>query len=99
MSHQLKMTVIKGGFYLYKTDCLKPLPIPDFNKNENKCSSIIELVKEILISYKNSKNVKTDNDKKIHQKKIDLLEKQNDQMVYDLFGLTEEDIKIIENNV
>ena len=40
--------------------------------------------------------VKSENDKKLYQQKIDLIDKQIDSLVYELYNLTDEEIKIIE---
>ena len=37
-----------------------------------------------------------DSDKKLLQQKCDLLDKQIDKLVYELYELTEEEIKIVE---
>ena len=40
--------------------------------------------------------MKTDSDKKILQQKIDAIDKQIDRLVYELYGLTEDEIRIVE---
>ncbi len=42
---------------------------------------------------------KTDHDKNTYQKKIKIINKQIDDLVYELYGLTEEEIKIIEDSI
>ncbi len=56
-------------------------------------------VAELINLYKEYTKSITHNDKKKYQQKIELIDNQIDQMVYNLYGLTEEDIKIIESNV
>ena len=43
-------------------------------------------------------NAKTENEKKMFKKQIDILDNHIDQLVYELYGLTEEEIKIIEDS-
>ena len=40
----------------------------------------------------------SENDKKLYQQKIDLIDKQIDNLVYELYNLTNDEIKIIENS-
>ena len=40
--------------------------------------------------------VKTDHEKNLIQRQIDYTDKEIDKLVYDLYGLTEEEIKIVE---
>ncbi|MEA3356274.1 MAG: hypothetical protein U9Q23_02875 [Candidatus Bipolaricaulota bacterium] len=40
---------------------------------------------------------KTDHEKSLIQRQIDTTDKQIDQLVYELYGLTEEESKIVEN--
>ena len=40
--------------------------------------------------------VTNDSDKKLLQQKCDLLDKQIDKLVYELYGLTDDEIKIVE---
>ena len=41
---------------------------------------------------------KTDKDKTYYENKCASLDRQIDRLVYDLYGLTEEEIKIVEGN-
>jgi type I restriction-modification system DNA methylase subunit len=75
---------IRGGFMRFKSIYVEEIPIPTCNDPQ----PIEKLVKDIL--SKKAKDPKTDVSKFEHQ--IDLL-------VYRLYGLTEKEIAIIENNV
>jgi predicted nucleic acid-binding Zn-ribbon protein len=41
---------------------------------------------------------KTDHEKTALQRQIDATDRQIDQLVYELYGLTEEEIKIVQDN-
>jgi adenine-specific DNA-methyltransferase len=73
----------RGGYLEYKVQYIEKIPIKNISEKEQK--PFIELVEKILAGRKN------DND-------TTELENQIDQLVYQLYGLTEEEIKIIENN-
>ncbi|EAL2830497.1 class I SAM-dependent DNA methyltransferase [Campylobacter lari] len=76
----------KNGFR-YKKAFLERLPIPKINsKNEKLANELISLVDEILNLKEQDKNANT----KAQEDKIN-------SIVYKLYNLTEEEIKIIEN--
>jgi Rad3-related DNA helicase len=70
------------------------LPSDDFNKNIH--DKVIQLVDNILISNVDYKTEMKDADRKILQQKIDAIDKQIDRLVYELYGLSEDEIKIVE---
>ncbi|EHF4533065.1 class I SAM-dependent DNA methyltransferase, partial [Campylobacter coli] len=66
---------------------IERLPIPKINsKNEKLANELINLVDEILKAKEQDKNVNTQE-----------LENKINSLVYKLYNLTEEEIKIIEN--
>jgi hypothetical protein len=50
-------------------------------------------------SYLTFINSKTESDRNYLERKCETLDKQIDQLVYQLCGLTEEEIKIVEGNL
>ncbi|EAH6017500.1 Eco57I restriction-modification methylase domain-containing protein [Campylobacter jejuni] len=76
---------IKG--YQYNKHALENLPLPKINsKNEKLANELISLVDEILKAKEQDKNANTQE-----------LENKINSLVYKLYNLTEEEIKIIEN--
>lgn len=74
---------------------LEKLQIPkDINKKQH--DKIIELVEQMLEIQKQLHSAKTESDKQFYQKKANIIDKQIDTLVYELYGLTAEEIKIIE---
>jgi restriction endonuclease S subunit len=53
-------------------------------------------VKNILNSYKQLPSANTDHEKNLIQRQIESTDHRIDELVYDLYGLTEEEIKIVE---
>ncbi len=84
----LKTNLIQTGSYAYGAkDKIERLPIPKINsKNEKLANELINLVDEILKAKEQDKNVNTQE-----------LENKINSLVYKLYNLTEEEIKIIEN--
>jgi hypothetical protein len=57
---------------------------------------MVELVETMLKLHKDLQVAKTDHEKSLIQRQIDATDKQIDQLVYELYGLTDEEIKIVE---
>jgi len=66
------------------------------SNNSNLYNSIIDSVNNIIVSKLELANVKTDKDKTYYENKCNTLDRQIDRLVYELYGLTEEEIKIVE---
>lgn len=84
----LKTNLIQTGSYAYGAkDKIERLPIPKINsKNEKLANKLISLVDEILKAKEQNKNANTQE-----------LENKINSLVYKLYNLTEDEIKIIEN--
>jgi adenine-specific DNA-methyltransferase len=91
---------ISGGYLRFRKQFVENLPIPklDLSNKTQKAQNdkIVSLVETMLESQKQLQSASTDSDKKLLQQKCDLLDKQIDKLVYELYGLTEEEIKIVE---
>lgn len=86
-----KTTVPKaGGFFIYKVMFLKNIPIKINSYTEQK--PFIALINKILSITKGDDYLQNT----AKQSQVKEYEKQIDQMVYELYGLTEEEIKIVE---
>jgi hypothetical protein len=57
---------------------------------------MVSLVNQMLSFNKRLREAKTDHEKTSLQRQIDTVDQQIDQLVYELYGLTEEEIKIVE---
>jgi adenine-specific DNA-methyltransferase len=74
---------------------VEQLPLPPITKeNQSLADQIVQKVQEIL-TLTQSPDFETSQEK---QQKVKELEREIDQLVYKLYGLTEEEIKIIESN-
>ena len=79
------------GSLKYPISFLKQLPIKSAASEEKE--QISDIVYKILTITKGNDYLENPTKKA----KVREYEKQIDQMVYDLYGLTEEEIKIVEN--
>lgn len=79
---------------------LRKLPIRKVLSEEtNTHDKIVLLVDQILESKKQLLNYKTESEKEYLEKKVVALDRQIDSLVYELYKLTDEEIKIIEENI
>jgi len=96
-----RITVPKAsGFYIYKVMFLKRMPIRTIDllssKEKKSHDKMVEMVDQMLEVQKKYHNAKTENEKAMFKKQIDILDNQIDQLVYKLYNLTEEEIRIVE---
>lgn len=81
-------SVLRGGFYAYRPDYIKPFSLPEISgSNASVAKDINDKAIEVL-EYKNN-HPKAD---------TRVIEKEIDQLVYKLYDLTAEEITIVENN-
>lgn len=71
---------MRGGWYSFESRYIKDFPIP-----EKADSMINEKAREVYLKRKQEPDYDTST-----------LEKEIDRLVYELYGLTEEDIQIVE---
>jgi len=89
-----KTTVPKaGGFFIYKVMYLKNIPLKEISIDNQK--PFISLVDKILAITKDDDYLTNS----LKQAKVKEYEHQINEMVYKLYGLTEEEIKVIEESI
>jgi len=93
-------TTLRGGFFRYFTQFVERLPIRriDFSDpaDQARHDRMVALVEQMLKLHQDLAAAKTAHDKTLLQRQIEATDKQIDQLVYELYGLTEEEIKIVE---
>lgn len=89
--------------YQYVKKYLKQLPIRSINfdnpEDVLKHDEIVKLVETMLKLNKDIDTARTPQGKELIQRQIDATDKQIDKLVYELYDLTEEEIKIVEDNI
>jgi len=95
--------IVVGSFPRLSVTDLKRLPIrtinfsdPTDNARHNK---MVELVEQMLTLHKQLASAKTPDDKTRFQRQIDATDQQIDRLVYELYGLNEKEIQIIEGKI
>lgn len=78
---------------------LEKLPIPqiDFSNLQQKQQhdQLINLVDQMLVTQKQHHQALSEWDKTLYQQKIEILDKQIDNLVFDLYGLSKEERKVV----
>ena len=87
-------TTLRSGYFRFKTKYLEPFPIPDLD--ESSSQKLSSLAEQQLAIHKQLSSAKSDSDRKLLEQRIQILDAQIDAVVYKLYGLTEDEIKIIE---
>lgn len=91
---------VQGGFYRLKIIYIEQIPIKKVIEKEDKIlhDQIVTLVTQMLEAKKQLGAAQTEGDKNFLENKCASLERQIDNLVYKLYDLTEEEIKIVENS-
>ena len=93
-------TLLRGGYVRFWTQYIKQLPIQpiDFADRADKSrhDRMVSLVEQMLSLHQQLAAAKTAHDKTVQQRQIDATDGQIDRLGYELYGLTEEEIRIVE---
>jgi len=86
--------------YMYVKKYIERLPIrlpESFNRaDKSRHEEVVTKVESMLEAKKQLAKAKTDKDKAYYENKCNSLDRQIDRLVYDLYGLTEEEIRVVE---
>jgi len=82
---------------------LQKLPVPEVKLSEAadrvRYDQLIRLVEQLLSAKKSWEGAKLDRDKYYYESKCAALDRQIDKLVYELYGLSEEEIKVVEDEM
>jgi hypothetical protein len=78
-----------------------PIRIINFSNPADKArhDMMVTLVERMLALHKQKADVKIDHEKTLIERQIEATDKQIDSLVYELYGLTEEEIRIVEGEI
>lgn len=89
-------TPLRGGYFRFKTKYLEPFPLPELdNPTSQKLASLTDQIiatKQQLASACSISGV----DRKMLEQRVQILDTQINALVYKLYGLTPEEIAIVE---
>ncbi len=94
-------TPFRGGFFSYAKRFIKQLPIylPKMDNASDKESyeKICSYVQIVLTATERSQNGSNDSAKQVAEREAKVFQEKIDQIVYDLYGLNEDERNIVEN--
>ena len=76
---------------------IRPIDLTD-PADKSRHDRMVELVEAMLALHKELSAAKTDHERNALQRHIDATDREIDRLVYELYGLTEEEIGIVEGN-
>ncbi len=93
-------TPMRGGYYSYESRFIRNLPVRIIDNSQkgekNKHDLIVNLVEQMFSLYQQLNEAQTPPAKKRIQQQINATDRQINQLVYELYGLTDEEIVIVE---
>ena len=92
--------IFRGGWITCTKQYVETLPIYPINfsdpADKARYDQMVDWVNQMLSLHKQLAKAKMSYDKTAIQRQIDATDQQIDRLVYDLYGLNEEEIKIVE---
>jgi hypothetical protein len=93
-------TQMRGGYYSFESRFIRNLPIRAVRLSDAtdkaRHDKMVSMVERMLALHKQLAVLRNPNDKTRVEREIEATDRQIDQLVYELYGLTEEEIKIVE---
>lgn len=94
--------VLNNGFYVFKTNYVNPFPARTINFNETTekahHDTIVKQVEELLRLKKQKIQTKNQTEETYVQRQIHATEKKINETVYNLYGLTADEQKVVEES-
>jgi len=94
-------TNFHGGYFAANKQYIEQIPIYaiDFEKTKDRArhDKMVSLVESMLALRKQHAAAKTPHEQENLKRQIDATDRQIDKLVYELYGLTEDEIKVVES--
>lgn len=95
-------TRMRGGWYSYEARFIRGLPIRTIKGTEADAArhdKVSSLVGQMLAAKAQLRQARTDRDRDFYENKCAALDSQIDALVYDLYGLSDEEIALVEKEI
>jgi hypothetical protein len=90
-------TTMRGGYFRYFTQFIEQLPIPTINfSDDTDRKKMVKFVQTVLDQQKQLRRAVTPNEKARAEQRIRAAEGEINLLVYGLYGLTEQEIRLVE---
>ena len=94
-------TTLRGGFFRYFTQFIEQLPIRTINFDDStdatRHDKMVGLVEHMMELKLKVTGITIPTDRQLFQRQIEFTDRQIDELVYELYELTSEEIKIVED--
>lgn len=87
------LDIFKNTFQKILIKNAKEFPIPTISESQQQ--PVIELVDQMLLAQKKLREAEFEDDKKVIQKQIEIIDEKIDGLVFNLYGLSEEERKLV----
>jgi type I restriction-modification system DNA methylase subunit len=91
---------MESGYYSFEARFIRSAPIRTINFSDRKevaqHDRMVQLVEQIRTAKQQLASAHTDRDRNFYERKCADLDRQIDKLVYELYGLTDEEVAIIE---
>ena len=98
LDHYLKKisSTFRGGYFAYNRQYIEQLPIASRPSRSTETLKVASLVERMLSLHQQLAAAKTPTEKTHLQRQVEATDREIDRLVYELYGLTEEEIRIVE---
>lgn len=95
-------TQMRGGWYSYEARFIRGLPIRTIDDSEKagvaRRDRVTSLVEQMLSAKGRLQQIRTDRDRNFYENKCAMLDRHIDTLVYELYGVSAEEIRTVEDN-
>jgi hypothetical protein len=92
----------RGGYWSYGKRFIEQLPVRTINfsdpTDKTRHDRMVGLVEQMLSLHKRLVDARTPQDQKILQQQVDVVDRQIDKLVYELYGVSEKEVVVLETN-
>jgi hypothetical protein len=89
-----------SGYYAYNRQYIEPMPIRTIDQanptDKARHDRLVQLVDSMLALHRQRAAAKDDRERELYQRQIDATDQRIDALVYELYGLSAEEIAIVE---
>ena len=93
-------TEMRGGYIRYFSQYIEKLPIPNINFSNHsdvaRHDRMVGLVDRMLALHREREEVRDGHARELIERQIEATDAEIDRLVYELYGLTDEEIRIVE---
>jgi hypothetical protein len=93
-------SVFRGGYIALNRQYIEDIPLPevrlDIERDRTRHDRLVTLVEQMLDMNTRIRTQKTQHQREVVRRRIEATDQEIDRLVYELYGLTDEEIRIVE---